>query len=130
MNRNRISLSVLLAAASALACVTGCSGPSYDHTTVTNVSQGDLAGIVSLQTISMPVGAAVRATITPYNDDNKGMGGDVISDGPTVLEVAPGIDSGEYIFMGRAVGTTTVRFLADGQVIAVARAEVTAQGAP
>lgn len=125
---SRFAFSLALLAIGAFAA--GCSGPSYDHTTVTNVSQGDLAATVSLQTISMPVGAAVRATVTPYNDDNKAMGGDVISDGPTVVEVTPGIDSGEFIFMGRTVGTTTVRFLADGQVIAVARAEVTAQGAP
>jgi len=119
-----------LLALGALTFGAGCSGPSYDHTTVTNVSQGELAATVSLQVISMPVGAAVRANITPYNDDNKVMSVDAVCDSPTVLEVAHGLDGTEFIFMGRTVGVTQVRFMADGQLIATARAEVTAQGAP
>lgn len=122
---------IALIAAAALAFTSiACGGPHYDHTTVTDVAQGDLPATVSLNTISIAVGGATKAVITPYNDDGKTMGMEVSSDGPTTLEVASGIGANEFIFMGRAVGKTTVRFLADGEVIAIANAEVTPQTSP
>ncbi len=111
-------------------CVVACGGPSYDRSDVTDVAQGNLSTVVSLTTVSMPLGAATKALINHYDDDNKVMSSNVVSDGPTIIEIAPGLAAGEFIFMARTVGITTVKFLADGQVIAIAKAEVTPQGAP
>ena len=52
------------------------------------------------------------------------MGGTVESENAQVLEVAPGLEDGEYIFMARTKGHTTVRFMADGAVVAIANVEI------
>jgi hypothetical protein len=122
-----VGLSLTLAVA---ALAIGCGGPTYDHMTIHDVSQGDLATVVSLTNVSFPVGAAANVQIRPYNDDGAPMTGEVVSDSPSILEIAPGFGEAEFVFMGRTVGTTTVKFLADGQVVAIAKAEVTPQDAP
>lgn len=116
---------VLLAS---LACAAvACGGPSYERTDISEVSTGDLPTTVSLQSIAMPVGAATKAVIRPYNDDGELMSGTVSSDNPQLLEIAPGIGDHEYLFMARTVGSTQVRFTAGGAVIAIASVQVTAQ---
>lgn len=108
----------------------GCSGPSYDRTTVTDVSQSGLNGTVTTTDVVLTVGGATKASVKPYDDDNKAMAGEVVSGDPLIIEIAPGIVDGEYFFLGRRIGETTVQFKADGQVVAIARARVTAQGSP
>ena len=112
------------------ACMTfavGCAGPSYDRTEILDVSQGDLPATVSLSLISLSVGAATRAVLKPWNDDNKLMGVGVQSDNPELLDIAPGVGDHEFMFIARKVGTTSARFLADGDVVAIARVEIRAQ---
>lgn len=106
---------------------TGCGGPSYERTDISDVSTGDLPSSISLQSISMPVGAATKAIIRPYNDDGEIMSGSVTSENPQLLEIAPGILEHEYIFMARTVGSTTVRFAAGSSIVAIASVQVTAQ---
>lgn len=127
MKRTLFSSAALVLFAS---LVMACGGPHYDHTTVTDVAAGELPATVSLSSVSIAVGGATKAVITPYNDDDKTMAIDVSSDSPGTLEIAPGIGANEFVFMGRSVGKTTVRFLADGQVVASANAEVTPQTGP
>lgn len=108
----------------------GCSGPHYERTDITDVSQSDLGATVSLTTVSLIHGGAAKAVITPYDSDHKPMASSVASKDPSVVEVVAGLDAGEYIFLASSVGTTDIEFSADGEVVAIARAVVTEQASP
>jgi hypothetical protein len=75
----------------------------------------------------MEIGAATKAIIKPYDDDGEVMSGDVTSDDPQVLEIAPGLSDHEYMFMARTVGSTQVHFTAGGGVVAIAHVTISAQ---
>lgn len=105
--------------------MTGCSA-SYNHEEITNSSTGDLQTTVSLQEISIPVGAITVAQVIPYNSDHNPMVGIVTSDSPNVLLVEGATDN-KWAFSGVSAGTSTVKFIADGAVVATVTANVTVQ---
>jgi hypothetical protein len=106
--------------------MTGCSA-SYNHEEITNTSTGDLTATVSLQEITMPVGAIAVAQVIPYNSDHNPMVGVVTSDNPNVLLVE-GAQNNKWAFSGVSAGTSTVKFIADGAVVATVTATVSVQG--
>ena len=120
---SRLSLTAL----AAITLLAGCGGPSYERTAITDVSAGDLDATITLANVTMQVGAASKAIIRPYDDDGEAMAGDVMSDDPSILEIAPGLAEAEYIFMARTIGSTTVRYMASGGVVSIARVTITPQ---
>jgi hypothetical protein len=115
-----------LTALAATTLFVGCGGPSYERTSISDVSIGDLDAI-SVSNVTMQVGAASKAIVRPYDDDGEVMSGDVTSDDPTILEIAPSLAPNEYMFMARTIGTTNVRYIAEGGVVAIARVNITPQ---
>ena len=103
----------------------GCSA-SYNHEEITNSSTGDLPTTVSLQEITMPVGAITVANVIPYNSDHNPMVGTVTSDNPNVLLVE-GAANNKWAFSGVSAGTANVQFIADGAVVATVTANVKIQ---
>lgn len=117
-----LSSALLLAA---LASQVGCAA-TYDRTEITEVSQGSLPGAVSLNQVTVAEGALVTARVIPYNSDGHPIEGTILSDNPKVLECVRATDN-KWAFLGVTPGKTTVVFLADGQVVGRATAEVTGQ---
>jgi hypothetical protein len=113
------------ALACALASTTGCAA-SYDRTEVSDVSQGDTPATVSLSVVRVTEGALATAHVIPYNSDGNPLEGEVRSDNPKVLDCTRAVGN-KWAFLGVSKGTTTVTFLADGQIVGRATAEVTAQ---
>jgi hypothetical protein len=116
----------LLGAALAFAVAsTGCAA-SYDRTDITDVSQSDMPGTVSLNTVRVTEGSLLTAHVIPYNSDGNPLNGEVRSQNPKVLDCTRAIGN-KWAFLGVSKGTTTVELVADGEVVGRITAEVTAQ---
>ncbi len=116
----------LLGAALAFAVLsTGCAA-TYDRTDITDVSQGDMPGTVSLNTVRVTEGALITAHVIPYNSDGNPLNGEVRSQNPKILECTRAIGN-KWAFLGVSKGTTTVELVADGEIVGRITAEVTAQ---
>jgi len=119
-----LSLGITLLASSAL---TGCTS-SYNHVEITEVSQGSITPTtLSLQEITVPVGGIAIAKVIPYNSDQNPMVGIITSDHPEVLFVE-GATNNKWAFSGVSAGSSTVKFMADGAVVATVIATVSVQG--
>ena len=112
-----------------LSALAGCQA-SYQREEITNTSNSDITPqpIVTLQKIAIPIGSITAANVIPYNSDNNPMIGDVSSDNPNVLLVE-GAQGNKWAFSGVNIGTATITFRADKQVIATVKAVVCDQGA-
>ncbi|MGH7284594.1 MAG: hypothetical protein ACRELY_23970 [Polyangiaceae bacterium] len=112
----------------ALSALAGC-GSSYQRDEITNTSQADFVPEpgVTLQRIAIPLGSITTANVIPYNSDNNPMIGNVTSDNPNILLVE-GAHGNKWAFSGVNIGTTTVKFFADGQTVATVQAVVCDQG--
>jgi hypothetical protein len=104
----------------------GC-GPSYDRTEIDSVSQSDLPGIVNPVEIRVPIGGVTTARVAPYNTDDDEMGGNVVSQDASVLEVDRTTAANVYAFLGVRVGTTRVILYADGAAVGAITATVVDQ---
>ena len=124
MTKHSLTAALLFCAGSALAA-TGCAA-SYERTDITDVSQGDLPSTVSLSSIRVTEGALATAHVIPYNSDGNPLHGEVRSDNPKILDCTRATGN-KWAFLGVSKGTTTVNFVADGQVVGRVTAEVTAQ---
>ena len=112
----------------ALSALAGCQS-SYQREEITNISQSDIVPepVVTLQRIAIPIGSITTANVIPYNDDNNPMIGIVTSDNPNVLAVE-GAHGNKWAFSGVNIGTATITFKADGQIVATVKAVVCDQG--
>ncbi len=112
----------------ALTALAGCEA-SYQHEEITNTSQSDInpEPVVTLQRIAIPIGSITTANVIPYNSDNNPMIGNITSDNPNILLVE-GAHGNKWAFSGVNIGTATVTFRADNQVIATVKAVVCDQG--
>jgi hypothetical protein len=114
----------------AVVCVaaTACAPATYSRTDVSPVSTGDqLPGSISLDHATVPVAGVVVAHIAPFNSDDNPMVGNVVSDDPSTMQVLPAIGDKNYALLGVNTGSTTLRLLADGVVVASVPADVTPQ---
>ena len=119
---------ITFAFALSVLALTGCAS-KYDHEEISGVSQTSefkTPGTITLQSISLNLGEIKTATVIPYNDDHHPMIGVVQSDNPNVILVE-GAEDNKWAFSGVNIGTTTVRFLSDGQVVATCQATVVDQ---
>jgi hypothetical protein len=116
----------LACAVAALAVTSAGCAASYERTDVSDVSQSDLPSTVSLTNIRVTEGALTTAHVIPYNTDGNPLNGEVRSDNPKILDCTRATGN-KWAFLGVSKGTTTVNFLADGQVVGRVTAEVTAQ---
>jgi hypothetical protein len=118
------------AAASAIAIsavvLAGC-GPEYDHTDITAVKASPLGGSMNFTRIEVPVGMIVKARIISYDDERKEMAADIRVADPGVVEATGVVTNGDYAFLGLKPGTTDVTIRADGKVVLIITAIVTAQ---
>ncbi len=124
----KIRMSVTMLALCAVA--TGC-GRHYEKHVVEDV-QASAGGSLSETTmvVTLPEGAVLTATITPFdNDDDPMPNSEISTDAPDILEVMPvsGESETTYAFIGRRAGQTTVRYYAEGQEVRSERATVTAR---
>jgi hypothetical protein len=117
---------ISVAAALGLALLTGC-GPDYDHTDISSVRASPLGGSVSYTRIDVPAGMVVTAHIAAYDDKHNTMSVDLRSRDATVVEVANVVSEHDYAFFGLRPGVTQVELRADGKVVLIVDAVVTAQ---
>ena len=120
MTKNLLGAAVAFALAS-----TGCAA-SYDRTDITDVSQGEMPGTVSLNTVRVTEGALITAHVIPYNSDGNPLNGEVRSQNPKILDCTRAVGN-KWAFLGVSKGTTTVELVADGEIVGRITAEVTAQ---
>lgn len=101
----------------ALALALSACGPEYDRTEVSGVTPSKLGGGVSTRSIEVHQGMIVKAHIVVWNDDNEQMSLSVRAADSRIVEVAGVINERDYAFVGLAVGTTEVQFVADEDLV-------------
>ncbi|AKU97969.1 hypothetical protein AKJ09_04633 [Labilithrix luteola] len=111
----------------AFALALGACGPSYDHTEITGVVASPLGGTVTFQRVEIPEGMIVKAHIVSLNDDDDLMGGTVRSHDESIVGVSSLVSDRDFAFEGRKPGRTDVEILADGKLVLVLEAIVSAQ---
>ena len=117
---------VLLAALAATMLLAGC-GSSFDRLEMSAIIPSDLGGHINDASMSVPEGLALKATILALNDDNDRLDLTIRATDSTILDVEPTVTSGAFAFIGRKAGHTELTFTADGKVVLIVAADVTAQ---
>lgn len=111
----------------AFALALGACGPSYDHTEITGIVASPLGGAVTFQSVDVPEGMIVKAHIASLNDDDDLMDGIVRSHDESVVRVSRLVSDRDFAFEGLKPGRTEVEILADGKLVLVLDAIVSAQ---
>lgn len=110
-----------------LAFALGACGPSYDHTEITGVVASPLGGTVTFQSVDVPEGMIVKAHIASLDDDEDLMDGAVRSHDESIVRVSGLVSDRDFAFEGLKPGRTEVEILANGKLVLVLDAIVSAQ---
>jgi hypothetical protein len=115
-------LALALAALGVVAC-----GPDYQRTDIEGVVTSPLGGRIDYSRVEVPLGMILKAHIVPTNDEGKPMETTIRSRDPGVVEVAPVVSDHDYAFLGLRPGITQVEIRAEGDLVLIIDAVVTAQ---
>lgn len=116
-------VAVLGVVASSAAC-----GPHYDRMDFTG-TVAELGGEVSVRHLTVYEGMIVKSHIVAWNDDDEPMRLEIRSGQTNIVEVDGVVRTDDYAFIGRAVGRTSLHFIADDVEVLVVDADVLLQPA-
>ena len=109
---DRLALFLLLSAV-----FTGCA--EYDHVVFSDIHGATDRAALANEGITLVQGYAVAATSKAIDSNNDEMDDLTLhSDDSAPIGVAPGPDSGTYVFYGRTVGTGIIRVRVEGDQVA------------
>ena len=99
---------------------TGCGGedaPRFDHLTYQNVSAPPEAVELAAQSVTLPVGVAVKATVGAVDNRYRPMDGllDLDPVDPSVVGIELGPEDRSFVFFGAEIGSTQISVLLDGR---------------
>jgi hypothetical protein len=118
MNRSILGRLAGLAALAIFASSTVACGPDYDRLDITPVKGENVLGSkLDKQELVVPEGLVLTAFIVPWNDDDEKMPLAIFSDRTDIVEISPVVNDRNYSFIGKAPGTTTIRFVVDGNTV-------------
>ena len=125
---------LVIGAVASIGALAGC-GDEYDRTEISAVvpsklSSNDPNQVINTQRLTIPEGMIIKAHIVVWNDDNVQMPLEIRSSNNSMVEIASVVSDRDYAFIGKAQGTTTVQFLADGKPVVTIEATVIPQPSP
>lgn len=126
MKRVVASLASLVMTAAVALTVGGCKA-EYDRTEITNVKSRLAGGSMNEARIEVPVGGIVTSHIVSYDDSHHTMSVELHSKDEGIVQVANVVSEHDYAFVGMKPGDTEVELRADGHLVLILRARVTAQ---
>jgi hypothetical protein len=135
MSRQGLARKTTLAALSFVAAlgVAAC-GPEYDRTELSGVVADDFTSgssqAISVTHMQVHEGLVMKSHIVVWNDNNVQMHLDVRSSDPDIVEIAGVITPRDYAFIGRKVGHTQIKFVAEDTVVLTIEADVLPQPTP
>jgi len=116
-----------LALAVALGASTMACGPDFERTQISGVLPSKVGGRFDVTRLEVPAGTILKASVIPLDDRGKRMPGALYSRDPSVLEIANVVSEYDYAFIGLRPGVTQIELRADGDLVLVVDAVVTAQ---
>jgi hypothetical protein len=101
-----------------------CGGPHYETHEIDKVV-APTGGTMTLESIRIPLGGAVKAHLVAYDNNHHRMSGGVTSDGTQIVAAENEITGDDdWVFLGIAPGTTVVHLQAEGMTVRDIQAEV------